>query len=102
MKCLTVVAHSACREALLDCLARNDRVAGYTLSPAEGHSRRSGEDPFETERDLVEGFSPRVRVEIIVQDEDIAGLRDALHTLHHEGRRLGVWWVTSVLNHGEF
>jgi len=100
MKCLTLIVHQTARQDLLDSLSSAPQVTGFTISKAEGHSERTGDNPFDTVRDRVLGFVPRVRVDVLIEDDEVdavlARLRDCESCV--VGR--GIWWVTPVLDYG--
>jgi len=71
MKCLTLIVHRSAKQDLVDRLRGAPEIHGFTVQPAEGHSERTGDNPFETTRDLVLGHVPRERVDILLQDDAV-------------------------------
>lgn len=99
MKCLTLIIHQSARQDLVDHLRRSG-VPGFTLSPAEGHSDETSHNPFETTRDRVLGFVPRYRVEVILEEDDLARILTYLRGCDSCVQGRGIWWVTRVEDHG--
>ena len=100
MMCLTLVIHESAKQDLIDHLLQRDDIDGFTLTPAEGHSRKTRGNPFETTRDVVLGYVPRVRVEILVRDADLPGVREEICVCDSCVSGRGVWWVTAVQDWG--
>ncbi|MCK5796055.1 MAG: DUF3240 family protein [Deltaproteobacteria bacterium] len=100
MKCLTLIVHQSAKQHLLDLLSSTPEVPGFTLVQAEGHTDHTGDNPFESIRDRVLGYVPRIRVDVLLEDDAVdpvlARLRDCESCM--KGR--GIWWVTSVATHG--
>ena len=95
MKNLTLVIHAGVQQALADSLRAIPQVQGFTFTPVEGHSNHSEEDAFMSARDKVVGYVPRVRVDVLIEDEDINAVLAAL--LAQEGfRGQGIYWVSPV------
>jgi nitrogen regulatory protein P-II 1 len=99
MKNLTIVIHAGAQQVLADCLRTLQAVKGFTFTHVEGHSDHSAEDPFLSARDKVVGYVPRVRVDVLLEDEDVGGVLDAL-CAQHDLRGQGVFWVTAVEREG--
>lgn len=100
MKNLTLIVHADVRQALADVLRGLQEVEGFTFTSVEGHGAQDDRDPALSSRDRVVGYTPHVRVDIVLKDEDVDTVLDALR----EGRcgvaGRGVFWVTPVPLHG--
>ncbi len=99
MKNLIIVIHAAAQQALADTLRALDQVEGFTFAHVEGHSFHSEEDPFLSARDRVVGYVPRVRVNILLADDDV----DTVLAMLIEQNSLsgqGVYWVTPIERQG--
>jgi len=61
-----------------------------------GHGVQVESDPFLSARDKVVGYTPRVRVDILIEDDNVAPILDTLRmtTTSLEGN--GIFWVTAV------
>ncbi len=100
MKCLTLIIHQAAKQDLIDLLRASDAVHGFTILNGEGHSKNTGQNPFETSRDRVMGYLPRVRVDVILEAAAVDPMIKALTTCDSCVSGLGVWWVTPVERSG--
>jgi len=101
MKNLIMIVHASFKDDLADKLRSLDAVQGFTFSHAEGHGSQAENDPFLSTRDKVVGYTPRVRVDILLGDDDVAMVLDTVRddsggkTMHE-----GIYWVTAVEEHG--
>ena len=100
MKCLTLVIHESAKQDLIDYLLDRSDISGFTLSLAEGHSRTTQRNPFETTRDVVLGYVPRARVDVIVDDEVLPAVLGEICHCDSCVTGRGVWWVTDVQDWG--
>lgn len=96
MKLLTIIGRASSRADLIDVLARLPEVSGFTVTSSEGHGRSGEEDPFESARDRVEGFVPRVRIELLVEESVVPRILEAIAESGsgRAGERL--WWLQSL------
>jgi len=99
MKCLTIFLHAAYENEVVDCLRGAESVSGFSLSDCRGHSRHTSDDPFAAARDRVEGFVPRVRLEVFLEDGLVDGVLKLLE--HCAGGiggagAMGAWFVSEV------
>jgi nitrogen regulatory protein P-II 1 len=99
MKNLTIVIHAGAQQVLADCLRTLQAVKGFTFTHVEGHSDHSAEDPFLSARDKVVGYVPRVRVDVLLTDEDVDAVL-AVVTTQNDFSGQGVFWVTTVEREG--
>ena len=96
MKNLTLIVHADIKQALADVLHGLPQVEGFTFTPVEGHGPQDESDPALSARDRVVGYTPHVRVDIILDDADVD---DVLNALRRSGCGVvgrGVYWVTPV------
>lgn len=100
MKCLTLFVHATLENDLVDCLRANERVSGFTVTPCQGHSTSTEDDPFLAAQDRVVGHVPRVRIEVVLEDEEVEGVLSALRGCIRVDASLGVWQLTDVLGFG--
>jgi nitrogen regulatory protein P-II 1 len=100
MKNLTLVVHADLRQSLADVLRNLKQVSGFTFTPVQGHGPQDEHDPALSAHDRVVGYTPHVRVDIVLHDMDVdsvlASLRDADGGI--SGR--GVYWVTAAEKYG--
>lgn len=78
MKCLTITAHTDDQQDLTDLLNGAEQVQGFTLTHVEGHGAESEKDAFLSSREKVVGSSPRIQLDIILQDNDVSTVLDTL------------------------
>ncbi|MCF6218459.1 MAG: P-II family nitrogen regulator [Gammaproteobacteria bacterium] len=99
MKNLSIVIHASAQQTLADNLRALEQVTGFTFSPVEGHSEFSEEDPFLSAQDKVVGYIPRVRVDILLKDEDVNQVITAI-TGQNSLSGQGIYWVSPVEQQG--
>lgn len=101
MKHLTLIIHKNVQQDLADKLRTLVQVSGFTFSPAEGHGVQVESDPFLSARDKVVGYTPRVRVDILLEDSDLELVLDSLCSNNGVGGH-GIYWVTAVEQSGHY
>lgn len=100
MKNLTLIVHADLEQALADVLRGLKQVSGFTFSHVEGHGAQDERDPLLSARDRVVGYTPHVRVDLVLEDEDVAKVLAALREANCGVADRGVYWVTPVVQHG--
>ncbi len=95
MKSLTIVIHASAQQALADSLRAFETVQGFTFIHVEGHSNQSENDPFLSAHDKVVGYVPRVRVDLLLADLDLATVLTTL-LAEESFKGQGVYWVSPV------
>lgn len=101
MKCLTIIVHAAVKQDLADLLSALEPVSGFTFSDAEGHSDHSNSGHLLSVRDQVVGYIPRVRVEILLEEENVDPVISELQQ-HTWLKGNGRYWLTSLEQQGRF
>ncbi len=101
MKHLTLIIHTNTQQDLADQLRGMEQVTGFTFSHAEGHGAQAENDPFLSARDRVVGYTPRVRVDILLQDSDVDTVLDALCNSTYGIKGQGIYWLTGVERNGQ-
>lgn len=96
MKILTLIVHANTQQDLADQLRTLSQVSGFTFSHVEGHGTQVESDPFLSARDKVVGYTPRVRVDILLDDPDVAVVLGALRQAENSVTGQGVYWTTPV------
>jgi nitrogen regulatory protein P-II 1 len=96
MKQLTLIVHADTEQALSDVLRGLKQVSGFTFTHVEGHGAQNERDPALSARDRVVGYTPHVRADIILEDEGVEAVLDALRKSHCGVAGRGVYWVTPV------
>ncbi len=100
MKNLTLIVHTDVRRALADVLRGLKEVEGFTFTPVEGHGPQDERDPSLSARDRVVGYTPHVRVDIVLNDKDVDKVLQALRESNCGVVGRGVFWVADVLRQG--
>jgi nitrogen regulatory protein P-II 1 len=100
MKQLVMVVHANVQQDLSDRLRTIAQVQGFTFSHVEGHSHHTNQDRSLSPRDKVVGYVPRVRVDIMLEDADIAPVLEALRCANCGIAGNGVFWVTPIDQYG--
>ena len=100
MKNLTLIIHANAQQEMADHLRSLNRVKGFTFIHGEGHGAHVEHDPFLSARDKVVGYTPRVRVDILLEDADLEEVLDALRTTRSGVDGQGIYWVTTVEKNG--
>lgn len=97
MKNLILIIHANTQQDVADLLRGLEPVQGFTFSRVEGHGKQVEHDPFLSPRDKVVGYTPRIRIDILLNDEDVDTVLDAFGG--SVGGK-GIYWVTSAERHG--
>lgn len=100
MKNLTLIVHADTEQALADVLRGLRQVSGFTFSHVEGHGAQDERDPALSARDRVVGYTPHVRVDIMLKGEDVDAVLAALRDSRCGVAGRGVYWVTEVERQG--
>ena len=100
MKNLTLIVHANVQQALADALRSIMQASGFTFTPVEGHGAQDGRDPTLSARDRVVGYTPQVRVDILLEDGDVDVVLQALRAAECGLAGRGIYWVTPVEQRG--
>src|SRR3990167_8238845 len=100
MKTLTLIVHIDIEQALADMLRSLKQVSGFTFTHVEGHGAQDERDPAISARDLVVGYTPHVRVDILLKGEDVGAVLDALRAAGGGLAGRGIYWITPVEQYG--
>jgi len=95
MKKFSMVVHQSLQQALADYL-RSQNLQTFMFSHLEEHSSHTGKDHFLSARDKVVGYVPQVRVDVIVDEEDVKHLLENMRNLDSAFKGKGIYWVTDV------
>ena len=96
MKILTLIINTNAQQELADQLRTLEQVSGFTFSHVEGHGAQVESDPFLSARDKVVGYTPRVRVDILLEDTNVDLVLASLCKAENCTTSQGVYWVTPV------
>lgn len=100
MKLLTLIIRVSAQQDMADQLRLLEQVSGFTFSHAEGHGIQMEGDPLLSARDKVVGYTPRVRVEILLQDADVDLVLGEVRDVTYGAKDQGVFWVTGAEKNG--
>lgn len=100
MKHLTLIIHTNLQQDLSDQLRNMEPVSGFTFCQVEGHGAQVESDPFLSARDKVVGYTPRVRVDILLEEKDVDSVLEALRSSINGIEDQGIYWVTAVEQSG--
>ena len=100
MKNLTLIVHADVEQALSDILRGLKSVQGFTFTHIEGHGAQDIKDPSLSARDLVVGYTPHVRVDLLLEDKDVDNVLQAVRDANCGVAGRGVYWVTQVERQG--
>ncbi|HJX16616.1 MAG TPA: DUF3240 family protein [Acidiferrobacterales bacterium] len=99
MKKLTLIVHADSQQNLADLLRSQPSVTGFTFTHVEGHGAQGERDAFLSPRDLVVGYVPHVRVDLLLKDADVKPVLAALRAAPG-GAGSGVYWITPIDDQG--
>ena len=100
MKNLTLIVHADVQQALADTLRSIKQASGFTFIQVEGHGAQDGRDTALSARDRVVGYTPQVRVDILLEDGDVDVVLQTLRTADCGLAGRGIYWVTPVEQQG--
>ena len=100
MKMLTLIVYADVKQILADTLRGLKQVQGFTFTHVEGHGAQDAGDPALSARDHVVGYVPHVRVDIVLEDKDVAVVLDALRNNQCGLNGRGRYWITAVEGQG--
>jgi nitrogen regulatory protein P-II 1 len=101
MKHLVLIIHANLKRDVADLLRSIESIDGFTLTNIEGHDAQSENDPFLSTRDKVVGYTPRMRVDVLLEDTRVAGVLAALRKSDIGLHTHSIYWVTNVEEHGQ-
>ncbi len=100
MQILTLVVHADTEQALADFLRSLPKVSGFTFTHVEGHGPQDERDSQLSARDRVVGYTPHVRVDIVLEDGDVDMVFVALRESNCGVAGRGHYWITRVEREG--
>ncbi|MCH7696873.1 MAG: DUF3240 family protein [Proteobacteria bacterium] len=100
MKHLTLIIHTNVQQDMADHLRSLEQVSGFTFSHAEGHGVQVENDPLLSARDKVVGYTPRIRVDILLEDGDVDLVLESLRKTSYGVKSQGIYWITAVEQSG--
>lgn len=97
MKNIVVIIHEKLQQDLADQL--REQVSGFTFSRVEGHGDQRVDDDLLSARDRVVGYIPRMRVDILLEDTEVAGVIELIRQVPGIAGH-SVYWVNDVVESG--
>jgi nitrogen regulatory protein P-II 1 len=96
MKVLTLIVHTQVQQQLTELLRSMDQAPGFTFTHVEGYGSEIEHDAFVAARDQALGNVPRIRTDILLQDNDVEPVLARLLARHNNVIGQGVYWLTPV------
>lgn len=96
MKKLTLIVHTDIEQPLADLLRSLPQVSDFIFTQVEAHGAQDERDHALSARDRVVGYTPHVRVDLILTEADIETVLTALRASPIGIAGRGVYWVTPV------
>ncbi len=100
MKKFSMVVHSSLQQELAD-LLRSLQLDSFMFSHIEEHSAQGENDVLLSARDRVVGYVPKVRVDVILDDQRALKLVDEIREAKALFKGKGLYWVSAVEESGE-
>ncbi len=100
MKKFSMVVHSSLQQELAD-LLRSMQLDNFMFSHIEEHSAQRENDVLLSARDRVVGYVPKVRVDVILDDERALKLVDEIREARPSFKGKGLFWISAVESSGE-
>jgi len=100
MKNLTLIIHTNVQQDLADHLRGMAQISGFSFSHIEGHGVQVESDPFLSARDKVVGYTPRVRVDILLEDHQVDLVLTSIRNTTKGIEKQGIFWVSPVEQSG--
>jgi len=100
MKKLSMVVHESLQTQLSDYL-RSQKLETFMFTHIEEHSSHVEKDSFLSARDLVVGYVPQVRVDVILENDKIKSLLSDIKNSQGTFKGKGIYWVSDIDEFGE-
>lgn len=100
MKNLMLIVHADIEQALADTLRGLEQATGFTFTRVEGHGTQDEHDAALSARDRVVGYTPHVRVDILLEDENVDDVLGALRAADCGLTGRCIYQVTAVERQG--
>jgi len=101
MKVLTVIIHTNIQQHLSDLLRTLQPVSGFTFTHVEGHGVEVEKDSFTSAHDVAVGYIPRIRTDILLNDEDVDTVLAALRSKEIGLIGQSFYWVSDADKGGQ-
>ena len=95
MKCLSLVVNRSSKGDIVETLRGLFEVNAYTILEGEGHFGDSL-PPFESERDEVMGYVPRIRLDLILEDDKVEKVLEQIRSCGVCSSKRDIYWISPV------
>jgi len=102
LKLLTIIVHEQAKDSLVEILNSHEDVTSWIITTTEGHAFGTKDNPFETARDLVLGYVPRLKFEIVLSESALEDVVDRISLCKSCIEGTGLWYSTSLHDYGIF
>ena len=99
MKKLSMVVHTSLQQELAD-LLRSLQLDSFMFSHIEEHSSQLEHDPFLSARDKVVGYVPKVRVDVILEDDRAMTMLEEIRNSKISFNGKGLYWISNLEESG--
>ena len=100
MKNFSMIVHTSLQQELSDLLRSLD-LDSFMFSHVEEHSAQQENDILLSARDRVVGYVPKVRVDVILEDERAMSLLDEINQSNISFKGRAMYWITAIEKTGE-
>jgi nitrogen regulatory protein P-II 1 len=100
MKQLILIIHADLKRDVADLLHSIDIIEGFTLTSVEGHGPQPENDSLLSIRDKVVGYTPHVRIDLILEQEHIAPALAALRKSNIGLSENSIYWIMDIEEYG--
>ncbi len=100
MKKFSMVIHSSQQQELADIL-RGLQLESFMFSHIEEHSAQDKHDVFLSARDRVEGYVPKARLDIILDDDRTGTILDEIRDSKFPCSGKNIYWITDLEETGK-
>jgi len=101
MKKLSIVVHQSLQQSLADYL-RNQQLDTFMFTHIEEHSSHTRNDFSLSARDKVVGYVPQVRLDAILDVQQINQLLENIQNSNCPFKGKGLYWVSDIDEFGSF
>jgi nitrogen regulatory protein P-II 1 len=100
VKKLSIIVHTSQQQELAD-LLRSLQLDSFMFSHIEEHSAQLESDALLSARDRVVGYVPKVRVDVILEDDRARTLLGEIRNSGVSFKGKGIYWINEVEEAGE-
>jgi len=95
MKKLSIIVHTSQQQELAD-LLRSLQLDSFMFSHIEEHSAQLEHDALLSARDRVVGYVPKVRVDMIIEDDRARAMLGEIRHSKISFNGMGLYWITDI------